>query len=462
MLLASALCQLLRIYDDGSLSDLAASVKVDTPIILVQILGRTLCRQLGDGSWGHSVEENSYGVLLISYVLELPWSLPVRRVAEVAFSNAKRYLESHSTQWAISEYLWIEKVTYKLPTLSEAYRLAAMRSSIKEPSWSSGVKQLLGLADTKVQRMTMFFSNLPLLQNLSQVTMTFAIHEAAMYTSRLRQVRLTVFPRDDMDMSADKYLEYIPIAWTTINAANNFKLSGVEMWEMMVLSMLNYQADEYMESCVAHLIEASTQTLGMIIGAEIGNGGPRYAPYFPPHPAITQPTNLTPPRSDSGSPPRSRLTDVVEVLSKFIRHIKRHTALLRSPESAQLRVMQELEKFLLAHIAHNADNTRFQEQLQARFHLPVCKQDSPHYDWVRTTGANDTSCPFSFAFFCCLISGNGPHCLSSMERRYIAREFCLHLATLCQQYNDYGSAMRDQEEGNLNSLHFVEFRNDGE
>lgn len=44
-----------------------------------------------------------------------------------------------------------------------------------------------------------------------------------------------------------------------------------------------------------------------------------------------------------------------------------------------------------------------------------------------------------------------------MEQRYLARELCLHLATLCRQYNDYGSAVRDDAEGNLNSLHFPEF-----
>lgn len=37
---------------------------------------------------------------------------------------------------------------------------------------------------------------------------------------------------------------------------------------------------------------------------------------------------------------------------------------------------------------------------------------------------------------------------------------CRHLATLCRMYNDWGSAVRDNEEGNLNSLDFPEFAAD--
>ncbi|KAI1658158.1 hypothetical protein F4813DRAFT_357571 [Daldinia decipiens] len=191
-------------------------------------------------------------------------------------------------------------------------------------------------------------------------------------------------------------------------------------------------------------------------------------PGLPTHsslqPTTFQPTVSGPPQSDCGSPPRSLASaDVAEVLSKYIRHVKRHPALMKSPETAKLRVMQELEKFLLAHMAHNADNEKLREHQYARGRASVGWHDQvPYYDWARTTGANDTSCPYSFAFFCCLISTSGSHCLTSMGQRYLVWEICLHLATLCRQYNDYGSVMRDDAEGNLNSLHFPEFTDKNE
>ncbi|KAL7917301.1 Ent-kaurene synthase [Trichoderma austrokoningii] len=460
MLLASALTRLLSVCASGSLRNLAADVtKTDVPIILVQLLNRVLCGQQDNGSWGDSVERTSYATLLISYGLILPWPLAIRQHVENAFFKAKTYLAAHFDEQATGDYLWIEKVTYKLPTLAEAYCLAALNSSAKAQSWTSEVEHMFRADNAKMAKMAQFFSQLPLLQGLSAATMALAIHEAGMYSSRLKQVRVDIFLRDDMPMSADKYLAYIPIAWTTINAANGFGLSGNEMWEMMLISMLNYQVDEYMESVVARLDEPTSRALGTTIAAEIRKSSEPEEPaaHWSLHSDPFQSTTVpSPPSSDCDSPRGSSSPDVAEVLAKYIGHVKRHPALLQSPETAQLRVMQELEKFLAAHMAHNADNAQRRERQHASS-VAAWHDQVSYYDWVRTTGANDTSCPYSFAFFCCLISPSGSHCLASMEQRYLAREMCLHLATLCRQYNDYGSAMRDYAEGNLNSLHFFEF-----
>ncbi|GAP88722.2 putative ent-kaurene synthase [Rosellinia necatrix] len=484
MLLASAFCQLLRAYSKGSLRHLAADIiRIDVPIISVQLLGRALSKQQANGSWEDSVERTSYGALLVSHALKLPWPLPIRQHAEAALFKAKAYLEAHSEEWATGDYLWVEKVTYKLPTLAETYCLAAMNSSGKEQPWTSEVEQVFEVNEAKVKKMTAFFSRLPLLQALSDVAMTFAIHEAAMYSSRLKEVRLDVFPRDDMAMSADEYLAYIPIAWTTTNAAHGSPLSGDEMWAMMVLSMLNYQADEYMESVVARLAAPSSRVLTTMIAAEIRTGeppGPGATTTYPSsslrHPATFQPTVSSPARPGHGSPPpppppaspeppAAAVSAVAEVLARYIGHVRRHPALQRSPPAARVRVMQELEKYLLAQMAHNADNARLRERRHDDDGDGVVvvggwQDQVPYYDWVRTTGADDTSCPYSFAFFCCLVSrgdGDGDYCLVSVEQRYLAREMCAHLAALCRQYNDYGSAARDGAEGTLNSLHFPEF-----
>lgn len=43
---------------------------------------------------------------------------------------------------------------------------------------------------------------------------------------------------------------------------------------------------------------------------------------------------------------------------------------------------------------------------------------------------------------------------------YLAQDLSRHLATMCRQYNDYGSVARDRTEGNLNSIDFEEFQTD--
>lgn len=49
-----------------------------------------------------------------------------------------------------------------------------------------------------------------------------------------------------------------------------------------------------------------------------------------------------------------------------------------------------------------------------------------------------------------------PGALRDREPGYLSRSLARHLATMCRQYNDYGSAVRDMDEGNLNSLDFPE------
>jgi hypothetical protein len=92
---------------------------------------------------------------------------------------------------------------------------------------------------------------------------------------------------------------------------------------------------------------------------------------------------------------------------------------------------------------------------------------------VNTTGADDTSCPFSFQFFACLVSrnlalkdgksvnnGGARYCFDGAYAGYVAETLARRLAAMCRMYNDYGSAARDKAEANLNSLDFTEFHYD--
>ncbi|KAL9055543.1 MAG: hypothetical protein Q9206_003094 [Seirophora lacunosa] len=52
----------------------------------------------------------------------------------------------------------------------------------------------------------------------------------------------------------------------------------------------------------------------------------------------------------------------------------------------------------------------------------------------------------------------GRICFEGAQASYVSKSLCRQLATMCRQYNDYGSAKRDAEECNLNSLAYPEFR----
>lgn len=424
MLLANALLDLVVAWSKGHLTtpSIEELIKTDIPIVVSQLFSKTVADQWEDGSWGHSVERTAYSILLLAYISRLPWPVSLHKVACASLLRGKGYLKLHASEWSEGEYIWIEKINYRLPILCEAYCLAAMKVSADEKAWTSEVKDIFTVSEKYLETMSKFLEQLPLFQSASPDRLLFAMVEARFYQVKLNGIRLDIFPRDNLRMSKDKYLEFIPVCWTTVNATNGFPLSGEIMWDMMVISMLNYQVDEYMESVVGGLPESSLSELKSVIEAACFDS--------PPGPA-----------------PSPRLSEVTDVILRFIRHVRHHRRVLGCPPRAQMEVAEELRKFLHAHMEHNADNSNIKSA-----------KGRSYFDWVRSTGANDTSCPYSFSFFTCLISCEGRQpCISTAKQRYFARALGLHLATMCRQYNDFGSCSRDQQENNLNSLDFSEF-----
>ncbi|KAF3062895.1 hypothetical protein CFAM422_010435 [Trichoderma lentiforme] len=173
----------------------------------------------------------------------------------------------------------------------------------------------------------------------------------------------------------------------------------LEMWAMMVISMLNYHVDEYMES---HRSFGSTDLLA------IGHG---LATHLSLHSDTSQRTVSSPPSSDYNSP-RS------------------------SP------AFEDLEKSLLVHTAHNGESA---SMMEIGHRSPG--DQVPDHDWVRTTGANNTSCPSSAALTDWLRWSRG-----------ILQERCARiLPHFAASTNDYDSMRRDDAEDNLSGLHFHEF-----
>ncbi|GKZ36717.1 hypothetical protein AbraIFM66950_007914 [Aspergillus brasiliensis] len=472
MLFAHALVRLLHVRGQGSLPSLPSElVESRVPIAVCQVLSRAIRKQSKNGSWRGSAERTAYMILLLAHVLKLPWPQTVRQLVSDSICRGRDYLAAHTDDWTDGDYIWIEKVTYKLPILAETYILAAMKISLDQGcTWTSKLLQLFDVPKKKVQAMSLFFGHIPVLQNASDDTILLAVIEATFYTRRLKEHRLDIFPRDSMGLTPDKYLDYIPCAWTSVNAVSGYPLSGNILWEMMVISLLNYQVDEYMESVVALLDQSQIGSLKALLEAECCPDLPNIDRGVSEDSeglgecCLQCPSKSNKPSPVLASPPlTAAISEVQAVFQKYIRHIRYHPCISRQPVNARKLVFHELCQFLRAHLAHNANNAAMRS-LKAcsscssgKDRARLEEQRGMYFDWVRTTGAIDTSCTYSFAFFCCLISPDSSFCLISPQQGYLARALGLHLATMCRQYNDYGSQQRDAEEQNLNSLDFSEF-----
>lgn len=455
MLFCRAIIRVFRLWEDHALRDLPSRfVHESLPLITLQGCIRTLSQQDEKGSWSQSPEVTAYSVLTLKSLVDLPWMAQIRETVHRAITLGCQYLELQEAKWGLPSVIWIEKVTYGSGILSHAFCLAAM-APYPHHVWSEEISALFAIPVQGLRRFLKLFSSLPIFSKEPKWRLCASIVEGSMLTPFLlqRQTELHIFPTSDKRIP--DYLHYIPATWTLCNNAMDFGLPTRAIVDMMVISMLNFQVDKYLE-CVTQdkpsqfLFQSLRKTIRELFDDHQEHAESAVREVH----RITQEISKDTRDADNGGETMSLLK---EVLSRFTCFVLEHPAVLGASKTIQQRLRDELKTFLLAHVAQGEDNFRFHHICPVTHPEDHTMFGGTYYDWVRTTSADHTSCPYSFEFFRCLVSPRGEDCFSGPRARYIGQDLCRHLATLCRQYNDYGSVSRDRLEKNLNSIDFPEF-----
>ena len=315
---------------------------------------------------------------------------------------------------------------------------------------------MLAIPRTGVEKFKNFFSRLPLLSNEPDWRLKASLLEGHLWLPELIARRLNIFPRDGME--DEKYLEYIPSIWVACNNLQGGPMEPDLMWNMMVISLLNYQTDEFLEAVIGEHLMDKLEAVRAIV-----------------HRLCEHPSRQFRKRSyhkiqDNESSDRNRvgvpqlrvqiidINYVEQVLHRFISYVLMHSSVLQSPLPVQHTLRKELEIFIMAHLTHAEDNVRLGSQALAMNRTtPFALPRSSYFSWVRSTSADHTSCPYSFVFLQCLMAKSGLPAFRGAKQKYLMESMCRHLATMCRQYNDFGSIARDRAEKNLNSVNFPEF-----
>ncbi|KAI4213987.1 MAG: hypothetical protein LQ351_003391 [Letrouitia transgressa] len=469
MLFVQALLSLLDRYNSNCLASLPTTIIYEqVPGSICRLLGQTLSTQKSDGSWADSVEITAYSLLTIAHCLSFPWTADLKGQLNDSISRGRKYLYTEYSTTNKLDYLWIEKVSYRSTFLYSTYCSAALNIDVIEYSWNSTIIDCFTLPSGVSKQMGYLFSNLPLFLKSKPASNDLVLIEAGQVSKRLKKSRDILFTRDDIPMTADKYIEFIPMIWVACNHKSGHILSANIVWEMVLLSLLNFQVDEYMESVVARIAESEISMLLALLERECDMTSGLSATVD----AMTHDRDSSAPRkrqkrtwdeannAQSDLPEQSTVARALTALSQFIKHVTQHKSLLQSPTSVRQEIAREVYRFLVAHIIHNQDNVLLakSKSIGATDGLRYGGNERSYLEWVRSTASDDTSCPFSFLFFTSLISERGRNCFAGTRADYLSKCLCRHLATMCRQYNDYGSAKRDAEENNLNSLDFPEFQ----
>jgi hypothetical protein len=478
MLLAQTFRRLIMLWDAGGLPDLPHDLICNqVPLVLLQILHRTLHWQNWDGSWGEnaSYEGSAYAILTLVDASLFPWTEPLDAQVSIAISKGHKFLKQSREHWGEANYTWTEKVSYSSSVLSKTYCLASSKAATNYPThypWTPATSDLIGISRGKVSKFTKFFSQIPLFASEPEWKIHASLIEGYLFLPRLRRIRLDVFPRKDM--AEDNYLEYIPFTWTGCNNKGAF-LEADLLWDMMFISMLNYQADEFMETVVGTHFSYDQvpiqQLIQRLCAPQPDTTSCKFtlsendAIFTFNSDRLLNGSAPTPPQSGYNSP--TALTSIESTLRRFTTHVLQHPRILSASHSSQRHLAGHLCAFLLAHLTHCTDNALFATQLQPPSSTtPTFATDITYWDWVRTTSAVHTSCPYSWAWLTCRIAGASHHGKTqdpfpTVALKYWSQDMAAHLAAMYRMYNDHGSLARDKAEQNLNSMNFPEFENCG-
>ncbi|KAI0898671.1 Ent-kaurene synthase [Annulohypoxylon nitens] len=436
----------------------APHLRQHIPMISLQILTKVLGSQELNGSWDNICEVTAYAVLTLSSIIQLPWIQQLQDDGiSASINRGKSYLHLHRKQWNEGHYLWIEKVTCASNILSEAYCLAASITRVvsSHQPQPSHAFQLPAVLTRGIQGAMSIISRTPLFAKVETCVVKAAESLTAYVYLSLQHQPLDIFPRSGDEQANHKYQIFTPAIWAACSMLHDNAISLSLLCEMVQLSRVMYQVDIFMESAVERNLGKDLPRVGVLIRDLFRSLR------APSHGKTNGQGTKTPIYEGLISGDSSAFEDVKSTLTRLIKYVLHHQAVLKSPERLQRTLAYELESLILAHVTQAEDNQRFALQDSGSTPFPMARKfpdpGQTFHSWIRNTSSTHTSSPFAFIFFNCLISKPKKNAFKTARSAYLAEDLSRHLANHCRMYNDHGSIARDKDEANLNSVNFPEF-----
>lgn len=187
------------------------------------------------------------------------------------------YLKGHGTHTSV--HYWTSKTRYSVKFVTEAYVLSAFRASIP-----SGDKVAVGHSlghSTQISKMEQFLPLMKLTKHFSAMAdwkIRAALTESALFLPLLRTRRLEVFPRDKLRVSKDTYFNMLPFLWVGCTYRLGIYIPTTFIFDMLFMTLINIQVDEFMEDIATRTFEHDTATLHVLIDKAtddaLGDAGP--------------------------------------------------------------------------------------------------------------------------------------------------------------------------------------------
>ncbi|KAF5576188.1 ent-kaur-16-ene synthase [Fusarium pseudoanthophilum] len=445
MLLVEAFTEVLHLIDDDELASLFdENLKCKIGLSLFQAVLRITLSQDDDGSWRGYREHTCYAILALSQARHVCFFTHMLDKLQSCIDRGVSWLKSRSLH--SQDLTWTSKTAYEVGFVAEAYKLAALQSaSLDVPVATVGHSLTSAVPSPELEQYLRLVRKTALFSSLDEWELRASIIESSFFVPLLQAQRVAIFPRDNIKIDEDKYLSIIPFTWIGCNNRARVFPSNRWLYDMMYLSLLGYQIDEYMEA-VAGPTFGDISLLRQTIDKIIDNTGIKSAR-----------TNGITHNGNGHKHESPDITQVEDTLTRFTHSVLKHRDVLRSSSPDQNTLRQEFRTFMHAHVTQIEDNSRFSKQISSNvFSSP----EQSYFQWVNSTGGSHVACAYSFAFSNCLMSANlfqGRDAFPSVTQKYLISSVMRHATNMCRIYNDFGSIARDNAERNVNSMHFPEF-----
>ncbi|KAK4174302.1 hypothetical protein QBC36DRAFT_43293 [Triangularia setosa] len=438
MLMTQGLMSALDCWGRGVLPALPLGLVLDALTVVHQIMGHLVLFQRDDGSWEGTREETAYAVIAINRIASLPTVNPILSHITASLERARGFLRPYLNCDLEPEHLWIEKVTYGSRTLSQAFLLSALKCTIL-PS-PPRLQELVPPNLEATLQSAKLFRQLPMFSTVTPARTDICLIESALFISRLRDRCLEVFP--GRTPTKEKHLAYIPFTWVAGNDLHGRPLGSHILLEMMVISALAYQVDEFIETSVSQLPQEAITKLNSELDT-------LFDPQPTPTPSLLGSIPILGPLFTTPDLPTPIKTTVSTFLSNLLSRPYVHTA----PPLLQSHLRLALKSYLSSHLTQLQSNHTLSLQPPTSHHKTLATPSSPLYEWIHTTASSHTAGPLAISLFLCLLSS----WTLSPKIHYLFSSIARHLAALCRVYNDLGSLERDKQEDNTNCVNFPEF-----
>lgn len=410
--MAKTFMRLIWLWEQGFIpvpDDLSIRNKVI--ISLFQALRRTLQSQNTDGSWGSGrrCETTAYSVITLTKLASLSSAPRVRMQCILAIENGRDYLTKNYLPFSEPELVWMGKTTSGSQSVHQAYILAAMQALVPKQQSGPTIESHFEISTAKVAIQTKYYCRQAWFVNTPEWSIQASLIEGHLFLPQIRDLRYAVFPSDNV--ADDERFDYTPFMWISANNIGKRHIGAEYLYQLMILSVLNRQFEEYMVNVLAEdfagcmfeiedIIQSIFQELELYSKDQCFSAGNS---------------------SDaSRTSTATTISNVRLVLYRFISHVLNHPYVLTASIHDQAQLICELKSFLLSRVSQLSSHGHAEGGQSAK--APT--DQTPH--------------PYTFAFLTCIVGNQGlvpsvgprKNFFETPEQQFLAADLIRHVSIL--------------------------------